>query len=123
MSDPFWRNVFLISALFNFAVGISMFFDLTKFAEAQGLEAMPYDALFSPIIGWFIVVFGLMYLALAQDLANKTLALMGLTGKLGIVILVWFAYGSGLAPFTMAALTLIDLLFAALFAIFLFVPK
>lgn len=123
MSDSFWRNVFLVSAAFNFLVGISMFFDLTKFAEAQGLEAMPYDALFSPLIGWFILVFGLMYLALSQDLENKTIALMGLTGKLGVVILVWFAYGSGLAPFTMAALTLIDFVFAGLFAIFLFVPK
>jgi hypothetical protein len=123
MSDGFWRNVFLISACFNFIVGLSMFFDLSAFAEARGIETLPFDALYSPIVGWFVVVFGLMYLALSQDLENKTLAVLGLTGKLGIVILVWFAYGSGLAPLSMAALTLVDLFFAILFAVFLFVPK
>lgn len=123
MTDSFWRNVFIVSAIFNFLVGASMFFDLTTFAKAQGLEAIPYSPLFSPIIGWFVIVFGLMYLALSQELQNKTIALLGLTGKLGIVILVWFAYASGLAPLTMALLTLIDLLFAILFAVFLFVPK
>jgi hypothetical protein len=123
MSDQFWRNVFLISAFFNFIIGISLFFDLSAFAAARGIEMMRFDALYSPLIGWFIIVFGLMYLALSQDLANKTLALLGLTGKLGVIILVWFAWASGLAPLSMAALTFVDLVFAILFAVFLFVPK
>jgi hypothetical protein len=123
MSDQFWRNVFLISAFFNFIIGISLFFDLGPLAAARGIEMMRFDALYSPLIGWFIIVFGLSYLALSQDLANKTLALLGLTGKLGVIILVWFAWASGLAPLSMAALTFVDLVFAVLFAVFLFVPK
>lgn len=123
MSDRFWRNVFLVSAAFNFIIGASLFFDVGDLVKSQGIEMLRFDALYSPIVGWFIVVFGLMYLALSQDLENKTLALIGLTGKLGIVILMSLAYGGGLVPLSMAALTFVDLVFAGLFAVFLFVPK
>jgi hypothetical protein len=119
MSDGVWRGVFLASAIFNFIVGISLAFDTSEMAASMGLEVARYDAFWSPIAGWFVILFGVLYLAVWRDLNNRAIAFVGMIGKLGVVALIALAWSRGLAPFGMVALTLVDLAFAILFGLFL----
>lgn len=123
MSDGVWRGVFLASAIFNFIVGVSLAFDTSEMAASMDLEVARYDAFWSPVAGWFVVLFGVLYLAVWRDLNNRAIAFVGMIGKLGVVALIALAWSRGLAPFGMVALTLVDLAFAALFALFLFTRR
>lgn len=120
MSDAVWRGVFLASAIFNFMVGFSLAIDTTATMAAMGLEVARYDALWSPLIGWFVVLFGMLYIVVWRDLNNRAIVFIGLVGKLGVVVLIALAWMRGLAPFAMVGLTLVDLAFALLFGVFLF---
>jgi hypothetical protein len=123
MSDGVWRGVFFTSAIFNFVVGISLAVDASEFAASMGLEVARYDALWSPIVAWFVTLFGVFYLVVWRDLNNRPIVAIGMVGKLGVVVLMTLAWSRGLAPFAMVGLTLIDLAFAALFALFLFTRR
>lgn len=118
MSDSVWRAVFLASAIFNWLVGASMLFDASGPA-AVGIEVVRFDAFYSPVTGWFVILFGLLYFAVWRDLENRAIVFIGMLGKLGIVAIVWIAWLRGLVPTSMAAITVVDLVFAALFAMFL----
>lgn len=119
MSDGGWRGVFLASAAFNFLVGAGLAFDLSATMAAMGLEVARYDALWSPIAAWFVVLFGVLYLAVWRDLENRAIVFVGMVGKIGVAALITLAWMRGLAPFAMVLLVLVDLLFALLFAAFL----
>lgn len=119
MTDGGWRGVFLASAAFNFLVGVSLAFDMSATMAAMGLEVARYDAFWSPIAAWFVVLFGMLYLAVWRDIENRAIAFVGMVGKLGVVALIALAWMRGLAPFAMVVLVLVDLLFALLFAAFL----
>ena len=123
MRDGVWRGVFLASAVFNFIVGISLAVDASEFAASMGLEVARYDALWSPLVAWFVAMFGVFYLIVWRDLDNKPIVAVGMVGKLGVVVLIALAWSRGLTPFGMVALTLVDLAFAALFALFLFTRR
>lgn len=120
MSDGFWRIVFLTAAIFNWLVGLSLAFDTTQMATSMGLETVPYDAFYSPVTGMFIFLFGLLYFAVWRDLGNRAIVLIGTIGKLGAFALTMSAVWRGLAPASMGGLVVIDLIYAALFAMFLF---
>lgn len=123
MSDGVWRGVFLTSAIFNFLVGLGLAFDAGATMASMGLEVAPYDAFWSPIAAWFVIVFGVFYLVVWRDLNNRAIVFVGMVGKLGVVALIALAWARGLAPFAMVGLTFVDLAFAALFALFLFTRR
>jgi hypothetical protein len=123
MSDGVWRGVFLASAIFNFLVGISLAFESSALAASMGLEVARYDAFWSPLAAWFVILFGVFYLVIWRGLNNRAIAFVGMVGKLGVVALVALAYARGLVPFAMVGLTLIDLAFAVLFGLFLFTRR
>jgi len=123
MTDGVWRNVFLASAIFNWIVGAAMMFDTSEFAAAAGLEVARYDPFYSPVVGWFILLFGFLYLAVWRDLENRAIVLVGAIGKLGAATLAWLGFARGLIPFSLAAISLVDVAFAAAFAAFLFMRQ
>lgn len=120
MSDGFWRGVFLSSAILNWIVGLSLLVDVTDVAASMGVEMLRFDTLYSPLAGWFVIVFGVLYFAVSRDLAGtRAVVLVSLIGKLGVVALIWAAWLRGEAPTAMVGLTVIDLIYSALFAAFL----
>jgi hypothetical protein len=123
MSDAVWRGVFLTSAIFNFIVGFSLAVDTSALMASIGLEVARYDQLWSPLVGAFVILFGMLYIAVWQDLENRAIVFVGMMGKLSVVVLIALAWMRGLAPFAMVALTWIDLVFAILFAVFLFTRR
>lgn len=120
MRDSFWRAIFLSAAIFNWIVGLSVAFDTRELAASMGLETLHYDAFYSPVAGWFIILFGMLYFAVWRDLANRAIVVIGTIGKLGAFVLTMAAVWRGLAPTSMAGVVAIDLIYAVLFAAFLF---
>jgi hypothetical protein len=122
MSDGAWRVVFLTAAIFNWIVGVTQMFDTTGFAAAMGLQVVAYHAFYSPLVGWFIVLFGMFYFAVSRDLSNRTMVLIGTIGKLGVVAFVLYAAAQGIAPMGMVGLVAVDAIYTVLFTLFLMRP-
>ncbi len=120
MSDGFWRAMFFSAAIFNWVVGVSLMFDSSGLAASMGIEAMRYDALYSPVLGWLVIAFGLLYFAVSRDLAqNRTIVWVGALGKAGTVVLTWAAWLRGEAPVSLAMLVAVDVIYTLLFVWFL----
>lgn len=119
MSDGVWRGVFFASAVFNLIVGMGLAYDTSAMMASMGVEVVRYHALWSPLIGWFVILFGMLYYAVGRDLSNRAIVFIGMVGKLGVVAIVVLAWSRGFAPFVMVGLAMIDVVFAILFGMFL----
>src|SRR5262245_54440580 len=119
MNERFWRTVFVTAAIFNWIVGASLAFDSGAIAAKMGLELVPYHSFYSPLIGWFVILFGMLYFAVSRDLANRPIALIGAIGKAGVGVIVLADWWLGVAPASLALLVVIDLVYVVLFAWFL----
>jgi hypothetical protein len=114
-----WRAVFVLAAFVNFLVGGTMVFLPGRAAEAIGHGADPASVQFA---GWLIFVFGVGYAMVAREpAANRGIVWIGMIGKFGAVaIALWRLFSQGGYVAAQAvALPLLDLLFVALFAAFL----
>ncbi len=114
-----WRVVFALAAFVNFAVGGVMTAAPGRVAAAIGGTADQASVQFA---GWLIFVFGIGYAMVAREPArHRGIVWIGAIGKLGAVVLtLWrlLAQG-GYVPAQVIALPLVDLVFVALFALFL----
>ena len=101
MSDPAWKIMFAVAAIFNVIIGLPFLL-----APAQGLAMLGFAPqpllLFAQLAGSLILMFGVSY---AKLLAVTVFALYKLDGEMSDMV---FALGMG------------DLVFAALFLWFLF---
>lgn len=116
----FWRIVFWSAALLNWLTGLALIFDVSAPAEALGIEMARYDPLYSPFVGWLVMVFGVMYAIVARDTGSNHVAILGgALAKAGMFALVWLGVTRGEAPFSMGLLVIAHLFFAILFLAFL----
>jgi len=114
-----WKLVFVVAALFNFAVGLPML--LAPEAMLTGLgQPVPEDLLMTRLASLLIVVLGIGYGMVARDpVANRPILWLGVLGKAPIPLLVWLSGGAAALASSAFLLSLGDLAFAALFLIFL----
>lgn len=115
----FWRGLFAVAALFNFAVAAAMLAAPAQVAERLDISGPggPFAILMTAIlIGAFGVGYALVARAPAQ---NRGIVWIGAIGKLGVVVLAAMQYGAGIVPAGTFALSLGDLVFVLLFALFL----
>ena len=120
----FWRGVFGVAALFNFAVGLPLLLQPANFFTLME-QAVPTDLLFVRVAGALIATFGVGYwLAAIDPVANRVAVLLGVIGKPMMPIIMWFYFQAGLVPFNSFAVSLGDVVFVALFVYFLLsVPR
>lgn len=112
-----WRIVFGVAAAFNFAVGGSLLLATERVAQQMPGAHDLYDLQFA---GLMIAVFGVGYAMVARDPAgNRGIVWIGALGKLGVVALSTMYLLADAFPMRTYALALGDLLFVALFALFL----
>ena len=114
-----WPAIFALAAFVNFVVGGAMVVAPRSAAEAIGGAADPASVQFA---GWLIVAFGVGYAMVARAPgANRGIVWIGAIGKFGAVaITLWrLLTQGGYVPTQAIALPLLDLVFVALFALFL----
>lgn len=114
-----WKVVFVVAALFNFAVGLPMLLAPQAMLTALG-QPVPDDLLMTRLASLLIVVLGLGYGMVARDPAgNRPILWLGVLGKAPIPMLVWLSGGAAALSSSAFLLSLGDLAFAALFLVFL----
>ncbi len=115
----FWRGLFAIAASVNLAVGGAIAAGPTRAAEQLGVTGPggPY-AIF--MVGMMIAVFGVGYAMVARNPAgNRGIVWIGMIGKIGAAALAAMQYVAAIIPLSTFLLGMGDLVFAALFALFL----
>jgi hypothetical protein len=118
MNEPVWRRVFLVAALFNFAAGVPALLAPAQALAAFGLPPLP-DHLFVRATGLLVASYGVGYWLVSRRLGLREIVWLGVVGKLGVVVLFTWAWGQGSLPTRAFAVGMGDLLFAAVFLVFL----
>ena len=115
----FWRIIFWVAAVFNFAVGLPMLVAPAALLTAIG-QPVPGDLLITRLAALLIVVLGVGYGMVARDaVANRPILWLGVLGKVPLPLLVWLSGGAAALSGSTFLLSLGDLAFAALFLLFL----
>jgi len=114
-----WRTVFWLAAAFNLAIGAAMVVASPLFYRLAG-AVHPASRLEPQLIGGFIVTFGIGYGFIARaPQRNRDLMRMGVIGKTGAAIVIWWRFFDATAPLVFAVLVSGDLIWAAVFVLFL----
>ena len=115
MTGKIWPAVFWLAALYNFAAGLP---PLLGIGLPEG-ELAPELVLTAHVTGLLVCTFGVGYALVALGLpGTRHIVTLGIIGKLGVCVFV-LIYLAVLPPM-MPALAAGDLLFAIVFAIWLF---
>jgi hypothetical protein len=121
MSESGYRRLFIIAAWWNLAGGAFIAFATPWIFESAGLPAPSPPLYYQAWIALFLT-FGYGYLLVARDLfRNRDIALLGAIGKSGFaaVFLFHMARDPGVAPWFFLIPVIGDLVFVALFIMFL----
>ncbi|MDP1630032.1 MAG: hypothetical protein Q8L66_01270 [Caulobacter sp.] len=114
-----WKIVFALAAAFNFLVGLPLLLAPSAFYAALK-QPIPTDLMSLQTSALLISVFGVGYAMLAVDpVRNRPIAWLGLLGKAPLPVMVWLQVQAGKAAVSAFQLTLVDLVFAVLFAVFI----
>jgi len=114
-----WRTVFALAALYNLAVGGTMLAAPERIGAQLSIAGAggPFAILMA---GLLIAIFGVGYaMVAARPAQNRGIVWIGAIGKLGAFALGALQYQAGIVPLTTFALGCGDLVFVALFALFL----
>jgi hypothetical protein len=113
-----WQKFFVFAALFNLSAGLliifapELFYHLLFIDEPITVAAKLYVDLFAVLV----IAFGWAYWTISRDPpAHRDLVLMGIIGKLLVVVVAWYHALAGTGPLNIALLTLADLAFALFF--------
>jgi len=113
-----WQKFFVFAALFNLSAGLliifapELFYHLLFIDEPITVAAKLYVDLFAVLV----IAFGWAYWTISRDPpAHRDLVLMGIIGKLLVVVVAWYHALAGTGPLNFALLTLADLAFALFF--------
>ncbi|MDP9139377.1 MAG: hypothetical protein M3O62_01110 [Pseudomonadota bacterium] len=115
MSTSYARKLFGTAALFNGLAGLSILGFGRQMATLFGFPA-PENLLFSQITGMVVVLFGIGYAMEARHPGeNRAAVVIGMYGKIGIVVLAAGHVIAGTVNWVFPALAGADLVYAFLF--------
>ena len=115
----YYRRLFLVAAAWNFLMGLSLLFGENAMRAMTGVGT-PFDPLGKQLFASLVLVFGLGYYIVSRDLSrNEGIVLLGIVGKVLVIALFSIHAALGDISFLLAAPTIVDLVFAALFVEFL----
>jgi hypothetical protein len=115
----FWRGLFAFAAFYNLAVGGAMLAAPARVAEQLNISGggAPFAV---AMAGLLIAVFGIGYaMVSAAPAKNRGIVWIGLIGKIGAAALAAVQFNAGVIPLNTFLLGMGDLIFVALFALFL----
>ena len=118
----YYKNLFLISAIWNLIVGL-VFIVLSPLADSLttmfGMEVLPSLVFYHSFFG-IVAVFGIGYYLVARDITkNHGIVVLGTITKLYVFILYLIYFILGYSNFLPILFVIVDLIFACLFVEFL----
>lgn len=122
--DHRWSRIFLVAALFNYAIGFPILF-LSRWSYDQSfVEAVGRDPMAIRLwsnFGFAVILIGLGYQIISRNIrANRGIVLLGIIAKLFDVINLSLLFAWGFARPLVLIPAFIDGLFAVVFVIFWF---
>ena len=116
----FWSGMFWSAALFNFIVAIIIGFFGTQFYDLAGFDYQPTETIWRYLSALLIGMYGVGYaLCAINPTLNRNIIILGLIGKLFVVLLVIALYAAGDIPVGIPVVASGDLIYVILFFIFL----
>ena len=110
------RTVFLVSAVFNWLVGLGLAFAGAKLIGMFGVTPLPTEPLFLQLFAWLVFAFGIAYYWIYKDPpGNRALIRLGIIAKLGVVIVCLANIFLGHVSWQIMLVAGADLAFAILF--------
>lgn len=120
MSIEAWKKVFLSGAAFNWIVAAFFTVSPGYAFELLQLGDIPANPMWLALFIWLVAVFGLGYFLVGRDpTPRRDIALLGLVGKLGVVVIVVGYWLSGHTSTIFTILVGGDLAYSILFLWFL----
>ena len=117
-----WATVFLLAALFNYAIGLPIMLARRWSYDLSYLPEVSRDPMALRLwadIGFAVVLIGLGYQIVSRDVSqNRGIVLLGIIAKLFDVFNLTYLYLRGVAKPLVLAPALIDGIFVALFIAF-----
>jgi hypothetical protein len=113
-----WQKFFVFAALFNLSAGLMMFFAPELFYRLLFIDELitVAEKLYVDLFAVVVITFGWAYWTISRDPpAHRDLILMGIIGKLLVVVVAWYHALAGTGPLNFALLILADLVFALIF--------
>ncbi len=112
-----WSNgVFASGALFNLLAGLPFLLLPQQMSVLLGATGSPLAYLFMQLTGGCVLLFGVIYALISRDIRRfRPLILVGVAGKLTVVVLVWYYGFAGVLGLFLPLLVLADLLYGLLF--------
>jgi len=111
--------MFFVGAIWNWIVALSLLFGADAMRSLTG-TTMPIDPLGKQLFSMCVIVFGLGYYIVSRDVSrNEGIVMLGIVGKLGVVAVFFQHAVAGDVPLVLLAPAMVDLVFAGLFAEFL----
>ena len=115
----YYRNLFLIGALWNWVATLVFFFFYEQIFSIFGMEPPLYPANLQLFLA-LAFVFGIGYFWVSRDISiNHDIVKMGIIGKVMVFLLFLYHSFFGNLVLAFAAIGTVDLLFAILFLEFL----
>ena len=117
--EGYYKNLFLIGAIFNWVVALLFLIADKNVRQLVGI-APSQDQLSWTLLLIFVFIFGVGYYWVSVDIhQNRNIAKLGIMGKLSVVILYSIYYFRGNIPLIVLLFVLPDLIFALLFIEFI----
>ena len=115
----YYKWLFIIGALWNWAAGIQFFFWYDKVFARLNMTPLNYPAIMQLAMS-LVFVFGIGYYWVSKDLSkNHDIVKMGIIAKILVFMIFSYHYLIGNMPLLIALCGVVDLIFAILFLKFL----
>jgi hypothetical protein len=116
MSRSPQKLLFTLAAVFNWAVGLALFFNAALLFEFFYVTPLPAETLFLRLFAGLVFVFGFGYYAAGNDLkTNAPVIRLGTIGKLVVFAVAAGEVVLGNVSWQFLLLASVDLVFAVLF--------
>lgn len=117
--QDYYRNMFLIGAIWNWAVTGTFFFGYKLIFPVFNMALPVYPVFFLMLMG-LCFIFGIGYYWVSRDLTkNHDIVRLGIAGKILVFLFLLWAVAVGQIHFIMIGAGIVDLVFAVLFIEFL----
>ncbi len=114
-NDRIFRRILWVSAAFNFSAAFVFAFPASALGRLVGLPA-DVPAVYSTMVALFVAQFGGSYAWLAlQPVIHRPLVWFGVIGKSAVFVLAVILCISSEIPARLAAVSIADLVFAAIY--------